>query len=76
VEVGLKEVKAMKCENASINGTGVSVYPQCFNNEATREVTVIYNEVERDTLYLCNECTKNLKRDARKHGYKVITKRI
>lgn len=64
----------MFCDNASRRGTGVSVKPQCNQGLRENEVTVIYNAVDRDTMVLCNECTKHLRREARRHGYKVDIK--
>lgn len=64
------------CENARINGLGVGIKPQCWNNQAEVKVTVFYtncigDECESDTTYLCKKCTEALKKLARKYGYKV-----
>jgi protein-arginine kinase activator protein McsA len=52
------------------------VPPQCHNNEATVALTIIYNEVESDTRNLCDDCEKLFRRDARRHGYKIRSKRL
>lgn len=53
------------------------VSPACYRGtEATQEVTVIYNDVEKDTLNLCDACTKLLKMSARRHGYRIKTRKI
>jgi len=64
------------CENASILGSGCSIYPQCYNGKKEYEVIIIYNDVDKDILYLCKECLENLKKDCRKHGYKVKARKI
>lgn len=64
------------CENASINGRGISVSPQCWNNQATLKTTVEYHELESDTSNLCSECSAALKKDAKKHGYKVYSVKL
>lgn len=64
------------CDNASRRGTGVSLSPQCPDGKREYECTVIYNEVEKDTMVLCAECRKHLMREARKHGYKVHSKKL
>ncbi|MGC9100845.1 MAG: hypothetical protein ACP5HC_06275 [Caldisericum sp.] len=69
------------CENASDNGQGVGIKPQCWNNQAEVKVTVFYkncmgDESESDTMYLCKECTKALKKLARKYGHKVRTTKL
>ena len=65
----------MKCDNASSMGHCI-ISPQCVSGEVTREVTIEYNEVEKDILHLCNYCTNNVRNDARRHGYKVSTRKI
>jgi hypothetical protein len=75
--------KSIVCENANINGLGVGIKPQCWNNKAEFKVTVYYTnsisgirECESDTMYLCEECTKACKKIARKYGYKVRTAKL
>ena len=65
----------MQCENASRLGHYPVVSPQCWDGTATRTVTVQYNEVEKDTLYLCAECAKAVAKDARRRGYKVTNRK-
>lgn len=66
------------CENAYQykSGAGVGVKPQCHDNEAVNEATIWYNEVSNDTMKLCAKCTAGLKKEARKHKYKVTTKKL
>ena len=71
------------CENSS-RGTASSavVTPQCYGNESTHEVKVIYSEdhfgcrADEDILHLCLSCAERVKKDARRHGYAVKVKRI
>ena len=65
----------MQCENASRLGHYPVVSPQCYDGAATRIVTIQYNEVEKDTLLLCNNCAKAVAKDARRRGYKVTNRR-
>lgn len=65
----------MICENSS-SGMYRIVSPQCWKGKVSKEVTVTYNEVESDTLRLCAECAKDLKKDARRLGYAVSIKSI
>lgn len=60
----------MQCDNDSSMGHRV-IYPQCFKGKVTKRVTIQYNEVESDTLDLCDDCTKNVAEDARHRRYKV-----
>ncbi|PMP97549.1 MAG: hypothetical protein C0169_02745 [Thermodesulfobacterium geofontis] len=69
------------CENASKNGQGVSIKPQCWDNQAEVKATVFYincigDVYESVTVYLCKECTKYLKKLARKYGFKVRTTKL
>jgi hypothetical protein len=52
------------------------ISPQCFSSKATREVTIEYNEIEKDVLNLCEECAGYLKKDACRYGYKVSARKI
>lgn len=63
------------CENASQLGTSIPV-PSCMNGRKEYKVVVYYNELERDILYLCKECRDAIKRDARRHGYKVRSAKL
>jgi len=65
----------VNCDNDSSMGHTV-INPQCFKGVPSFKVAVQYNEVESDTLTLCADCAQAVKRDARRHGYKVTTKRI
>jgi hypothetical protein len=49
--------------------------PACYIGVAARTVTVSYNEVEKDTLELCEDCAKVISRDAKRHGYRVSSRR-
>lgn len=63
----------MKCENAITRGLGISLSPQCYDNEAKKSYTVTYDptQFEQDTMNLCDECAKFLKKDCRKYGYYI-----
>lgn len=39
-------------------------------------VTVQYNHLTADTLNLCEGCARFVTREARRHGYKVSTRRL
>lgn len=65
----------MKCDNDGSTGHYI-INPQCFQGKATLEVTVKYNDVESDVLNLCSDCAGYVKKDARRHGCKVSTRRI
>jgi hypothetical protein len=65
------------CDNASRRGRGVSVTPQCHSGHRELDVTVIYHpgKYGNVSMVLCKACTKRLKSEARRHGYKVHTKK-
>ena len=64
----------MICDNAYNSG---SIVPGgCCSQQATKTVKIIYNEVEYDTLKLCNLCCKLISKDAKKHGYLVEIKEL
>jgi len=63
------------CDN-SATGVHRIVAPQCYRGKATRRVTVTYSHCESDTLELCDVCAKVLKRDVRKHGYRLSSHRL
>lgn len=60
-----EKMRAGRCENASMNGTGVGITPQCSENMATHEVEVVYNPVERTKMKLCEPCLSALKKSMR-----------
>ena len=62
------------CDRRSTKG--YTEYPTCFNNKAEMKLTVIYNEIEKDTLYLCNSCGEAIKKDAENRNYKVKIQKI
>ena len=71
--------KVEVCENGARNndinyGRGIGVL-QCYDNPAVVRATVIYNYNESDSMNLCDECLKNLKKSARKNHYKIKTMR-
>ena len=64
----------MICDNAYFNHKSeLEVPPQCYDNTATKAITIEYSEVESDILSLCDECAKAVAKDARRHGYKVTS---
>ncbi len=67
----------MKCENGENAYLGHPILsPTCFRDEATRQVTIEYNDVEKNVLHLCESCARRIKNDAMARHYKVRTKRI
>lgn len=48
----------------------------CFKGVATRKVEVVYNEVEKDSLNLCEDCYKRLRVLVRRQGYKLVSNKI
>jgi len=85
------EVRPSVCDNASrgpngwkggVSPTpgGVSITPQCLDSPAARVVTVYYDEYmddgEHDTMNLCDECYRILRKEARAHGYKLRGKKL
>lgn len=66
-----------RCDNGEKAYLGSPIEsPACFRAEATRQVTISYNDVESDTLYLCDECVRVIRRSARRHGYRVKAKAL
>jgi len=62
----------MLCDNNSINGDGISLKPQCYNNKAKYYVTIHYNEsTDKDIVILCHNCLQYLKKDIKKYNYKI-----
>ena len=47
----------------------------CYKGVASWYAEVIYSEVDKDILYLCDECYKNLKKLAKRRGQKIKAKR-
>lgn len=67
----------MKCDNGEKAYLGHPILsPACYRDEATREVTIEYNDVEKDVLNLCESCARRIMADARCHHYKVSSKKI
>jgi len=66
----------MKCDYDVSSGFSPSEGLGCLKGKATRRVTVEYNEVEADTLNLCEECYKRLKVLVRRHGYRLRSTEI
>jgi hypothetical protein len=65
----------MKCENSTIKGRPI-VPPGCWGNAVTVTATIDYSGGEKEVLHLCNDCIKDVKRDVKKYGYKITTRRI
>ena len=64
----------MECDNGHSAYIGHPlVSPACLRANATTKVVIIYSPCERDTIHLCGPCTKLIKADARRHGYRVET---
>ena len=67
--------EARTCDNDSSMGTGIGGISQCYKGKVEYEVEIIYGAGDSDTLYLCSDCMKEVKRDAQRHGYKVNVKK-
>ena len=63
------------CENSS-KLTNNIVSPKCFDGGQEYEVKVSYNDVESDTLRLCESCMNAVKTDARRFKYEVNVKKL
>lgn len=61
------------CENSS-KLTNNIVNPKCYDGKKEYKVTISYNDIENDILFLCANCMKTIKKEGRKHGYKVIVR--
>ena len=73
--MAIREAEMEKCANGQAAYRGHPICaPACYNGVAVRTITVSYNEVEEDTLHLCQECAKVISRDARRHGYRVSSR--
>lgn len=66
------------CDNSAKRGRGISLDPKCYDGKREYECTVYYDEhgIETSTIVLCSECTKNLKKDCRKHKYRFKSKKV
>ena len=70
----------MYCDNGEKAHLGQPIFtPACYRGEATTEVTINYInhlgvDFDKDTLNLCNDCTRLAKKSARRSGYRVKTK--
>lgn len=66
----------VKCMNCSSLAKDI-VNPQCVDGKQEYGVKVIYNELESsEEFLLCSDCTEALVRDAKKHGYDVLTREL
>lgn len=75
IETYLEHQERVLCENSSTLTNNI-IYPKCVDGKKEYEVTIKYNDVEKDTLHLCAKCMVAVKRDAMRHGYSVRTKRM
>lgn len=69
----------MRCQNA-VRGIHRIVVPRCFNNKATKKVTVFYSkdrdESNSDMFYLCDQCYRNIKRDVKQRNLIIVSKKL
>lgn len=67
----------LQCDYDSSRGRGAQGV-SCYKGKPTRRVTIIYNPgvYGRDEVITCEPCYKALKRQVRRHGYKLESKRI
>jgi hypothetical protein len=68
------------CENGARNtdvnyGHGIGV-PQCYDEAAEFEAIVDYGYEKSPPMKLCPKCLSNLKKSARRHGYKLKSTRL
>jgi len=63
------------CQNSSDGVSHIGV-AQCYKGEQEVKITVIYHELEKDTLKLCKECAERVEKDAKRHRYNVERERI
>jgi len=71
-----EKIKASLCDNASSKALYPIITPQCYNNRATRRATITYNEIESDTLDVCDECAKRLRYDSVGRGYRFKSRKL
>ena len=74
-ETYLEKLKRTYCENSSMLTNNI-VNPKCYDGKKEYEVIISYNDVENDILFLCANCVKTIKKECRKHSYKVIVRGI
>lgn len=48
----------------------------CYKGKQEVRLTIKYSPYEKDILYLCKNCAEKIKRDAKRHGYEVLSKRL
>jgi len=63
----------MFCDNYQNEMGAPIVPPACYQGQATKKLTIQYNEVEKDSLNLCAKCCQLIARDARRHGYRATS---
>lgn len=63
------------CDYDTSRGYCMSEGLGCYKGVASWRAEVIYNEVDKDVLFLCDECYKRLKTLIRRQGYKIKAKR-
>lgn len=72
--------KRTLCDNSTKRGRGISLNPQCYDGRREYKCTVYYDEYHSasnsDTMTLCSECMKNLRKDCRKHKYQFESKKV
>lgn len=64
----------MICERNTQNG--FIGFPSCCNGKQETKVIIEYNELDKDILYLCEDCAELIKKDAMGHNYKVTIIKI
>lgn len=73
------------CDYAHMNhgdraGLPASIPGACYNSPATRLVTITYTcgkiKTEQETLMLCGDCTRIVRRDCRRHGYRFKSRKL
>jgi len=66
----------MICECAHRVNISPPINGTCHAGIAARQVTIQYNELERDVWNLCVSCAKLMAKDARRYGYTVTNRKL
>ncbi len=70
--------KKLRCSYDTSKGYSMSEGLGCVKGVPTRRVTIIYNPgvYGRDEVLTCDACYATLRRQVRRHGYKLESKPI
>jgi hypothetical protein len=68
--------KQKYCDNAYFEHNNNIGIPKCIHNIAEYKVEIIYTDYEKETMFLCGECLKNLLQYNKKYGHEITYKTI